>query len=141
MKNLSVETRQKILEFDALGKSKREICKEFNIDVPMRRPESELFFEVYWISWINSSKENLDFAYPLYWPYVIACTPNLQQPPLPLRVLYLEKWCCVWCGLNYENDTYRISYTSSKSDLLTSLSMIIVGKLTCYFPKVSKNLY
>ena len=33
--------------------------------------------------WVNSN-ENLDFAPPVFWPYVIDCAPNLQQvlPPL-----------------------------------------------------------
>ena len=33
--------------------------------------------------WVNSN-ENLGFAPPVFWPYVIDCAPNLQQvlPPL-----------------------------------------------------------
>ena len=33
--------------------------------------------------WVTSN-ENLGFAHPVFWPYVIGCAPNLQQilPPL-----------------------------------------------------------
>ena len=36
--------------------------------------------------WVNSN-ENLGFAPPVFWPYVIDCAPNLQQilPPLLIK--------------------------------------------------------
>ena len=40
--------------------------------------------------WVTSN-ENLGFAHPVFWPYVIGCAPNLQQILPPLKLILFTR--------------------------------------------------
>ena len=65
--------------------------------------------------WVNSN-ENLGFAPPVFWPYVIDCAPNLQQvlPPLS-SILYFLKY--QKCRHDFQRKRYLVIFKVFKAQI------------------------